>query len=162
MPLEVLHRALVPLRRRARGESAEVAPAAGLRILLARVEPVLAGSQLADHGIFSCRAPNSVTGGATRRFRIVSSRPFAMCFAMCNDKMKAAEPLARPRLQWTSYALTRWASSACAPGRDGSRAGRRGRRTSGGSGRSGRARSRGRILPRPCSPGCRSCRRGQA
>src|ERR1700683_4145199 len=51
MPLEVLHRPLVLLRRRARGESAEIAPPAGLRILLARVEPVFAGRELADHGV---------------------------------------------------------------------------------------------------------------
>jgi DNA-binding response OmpR family regulator len=52
MPLEILHRALVLLRRRASGERAEIPPPAGLRILLARVEPVLAGSKLADHGVF--------------------------------------------------------------------------------------------------------------
>jgi hypothetical protein len=36
----------------ARGERAEIAPPAGLRILLAGIEPVLAGSKLADHGVF--------------------------------------------------------------------------------------------------------------
>ena len=52
IPLEVLHRPLVLLRRRARGESAEIAPTAGLReTLLAQVEPVFAGSKLADHGV---------------------------------------------------------------------------------------------------------------
>ena len=53
MPLEILHGALVLLGGSARGESAEIAPPAGLRILLARVQPVLSGRELADHGEFS-------------------------------------------------------------------------------------------------------------
>ena len=43
MPLEILHGALVLLRRRARREGAEIAPPPGPRIFLARIEPVLAG-----------------------------------------------------------------------------------------------------------------------
>lgn len=31
------------------GESAEIAPLAGLRVLLARVQPVFAGFQFSDH-----------------------------------------------------------------------------------------------------------------
>jgi hypothetical protein len=50
MPLEILYLALVLLGRGARLEGAEIAPLAGLRIYLARIEPVLAGSQFADHG----------------------------------------------------------------------------------------------------------------
>jgi hypothetical protein len=50
MPLEKLHGALVLLRRRAAGEGAEIAPPAGLRIDFARIEPVFAGGELADHG----------------------------------------------------------------------------------------------------------------
>src|ERR1700733_15050706 len=50
MPLEVLHRALVLLGGGAAGEGAEIAAAAGLRILFARIEPVFAGRQFADHG----------------------------------------------------------------------------------------------------------------
>ncbi|MGA7971383.1 MAG: hypothetical protein WCA36_01120 [Pseudolabrys sp.] len=42
--------ALVPLRRLLRGEGAEVAPLAGLGILLARIDAVSAAGQLADHG----------------------------------------------------------------------------------------------------------------
>src|ERR1700741_2522439 len=47
--LEVLHRALMLLGRRARLECAEVAPAAGLRVGFARIKPVSAGFELADH-----------------------------------------------------------------------------------------------------------------
>src|SRR6185437_4389856 len=50
MALEVLHLALVLLRRGARLEGAEVAALAGLGIGLARIEPVFARSELADHG----------------------------------------------------------------------------------------------------------------
>jgi hypothetical protein len=53
MPLEILHRALVLLRRRARAESAEIAPPAGLRVLLARIEPVSAGSKRTAKSIFA-------------------------------------------------------------------------------------------------------------
>jgi hypothetical protein len=47
--LEVLHRALMLLGRRARLECAEVAPAPGLRVGFARIKPVSAGFELADH-----------------------------------------------------------------------------------------------------------------
>src|SRR6185369_12667645 len=47
--LEVLHGALVLLRRSERLERPEVAPLAGLRVLLARVQPVPALRELADH-----------------------------------------------------------------------------------------------------------------
>ena len=47
--LEELDCALVLFGGRAAAESAEVPPAAGLRILLARVEPVLPGFQFPDH-----------------------------------------------------------------------------------------------------------------
>jgi hypothetical protein len=49
MPFEILHGALVLLRRRAAGEGAEIAPPAGLRIFLARIEPIFARGELADH-----------------------------------------------------------------------------------------------------------------
>jgi hypothetical protein len=49
MPLEILHLALMLFGRHARFEGAEVAALAGFRVQLARIEPVLAGSQLADH-----------------------------------------------------------------------------------------------------------------
>ena len=49
MPLEELHGFLMLLRRRARLERAEVAALAGLGIFLARIEPVFAGSEFADH-----------------------------------------------------------------------------------------------------------------
>src|SRR5690349_16373394 len=48
-PLEELHRALVLLGRRARLEGAEVPPLASLRVLLARVQTVLARLELPDH-----------------------------------------------------------------------------------------------------------------
>jgi hypothetical protein len=53
MPLEILHRALVLLRRRARTERAEIPPPAGLRILLAGIEPVFAGSKRSAESIFA-------------------------------------------------------------------------------------------------------------
>jgi hypothetical protein len=46
--LEELNRALMPLGCGTRGESAEIPAAAGFRILLARIEPVLARFQLPD------------------------------------------------------------------------------------------------------------------
>jgi hypothetical protein len=57
MPLEILHRALVLLRCRTGGECAEIPPPAGLRILLARIEPVFAGSKFADHGDLAAAVP---------------------------------------------------------------------------------------------------------
>jgi hypothetical protein len=51
MPLEKLYGALVLLRRCTRREGAEIAAPAGLGILLARIEPILAGCELTDHGV---------------------------------------------------------------------------------------------------------------
>jgi len=53
MPLEKLHGALVLLRRGTAPKGAEITPPAGLRIYLARIEPVFAGGELADHGVSS-------------------------------------------------------------------------------------------------------------
>jgi hypothetical protein len=50
MPLEILHRPLVLLGHGAAGEGAEIAPSPGLRVYFARIEPVFAGGELADHG----------------------------------------------------------------------------------------------------------------
>src|SRR5262249_36307047 len=49
--LEELHRALMLLGRLPASKRAEIAPLAGARVLLARIEPVLARFQLADHDI---------------------------------------------------------------------------------------------------------------
>src|ERR671934_87010 len=49
MTLEILNGVLVFFGRRARLERAEIAAPAGLRIDLARIEPVAAGLELADH-----------------------------------------------------------------------------------------------------------------
>src|SRR5215831_17748383 len=49
MTLEVLHGALVLLGRRARVERAEIAPAPGPRVDLARIEAIAARLELADH-----------------------------------------------------------------------------------------------------------------
>src|SRR5215470_3657980 len=54
VPLEVLHRAFMLLGRGAGQKRPEIAPPAGLRILLARVETVFARLELADH-----QAPDS-------------------------------------------------------------------------------------------------------
>src|SRR5438132_7776429 len=50
VPLEILHRALMALGCRAAAERAQVTAPAGLWIGLARIEPVAAGFELADHG----------------------------------------------------------------------------------------------------------------
>jgi hypothetical protein len=50
--LEILDLAFVLLSRRPAVEGAQVAAFAGLWVLLARIKPVLAGRQFADHGIF--------------------------------------------------------------------------------------------------------------
>src|SRR6188508_3532441 len=65
VPLEVLHRALVLLGGGARLEGAQVAALAGPGVLLARVEAVAAGLELADHR----RAPRSGNPGRWRRPR---------------------------------------------------------------------------------------------
>src|SRR5262249_50382140 len=49
VPFEILHRALVAFGSSARLEGAEIAPLAGLRIDLARVQPVLAAFEFSDH-----------------------------------------------------------------------------------------------------------------
>src|SRR5262252_3784722 len=49
MTFEELHRPFVLLRRGERAERAEILTPAGLRILLPRVETVLAGGEFADH-----------------------------------------------------------------------------------------------------------------
>lgn len=57
MPLEVLYLPLVPFGSRARLESTEITPLAGLRIDLTGIQPVFAGAQFADHGSLSCSRP---------------------------------------------------------------------------------------------------------
>src|SRR4051794_23734311 len=52
--LEILHLALMFLGRSAAPERAEVAALAGLGIHLARIEPIFARCELADHGCASC------------------------------------------------------------------------------------------------------------
>jgi hypothetical protein len=47
--LEMLHRTLVLFGRRARLERAEIAPLAGFRIELARIETIASGFELANH-----------------------------------------------------------------------------------------------------------------
>jgi hypothetical protein len=49
MPLEILHGALVLLGAGPRRKSAEIAPPAGPRILLTRIETGFAGGKFADH-----------------------------------------------------------------------------------------------------------------
>ena len=49
MPFEILHGALVLLGGGAAVEGTEIAASAGLRIYFARIEPVFAGRQFADH-----------------------------------------------------------------------------------------------------------------
>ena len=66
VPLEILHRAFVLFGRRARLEGAEIAALAGLRVRLARIEPVFAGSEFADHADFHETTPEE-----TRRGRLV-------------------------------------------------------------------------------------------
>jgi hypothetical protein len=68
MMLEVLHGALVPLGRRAGRKRAEVAAAAGLRADFARIEPIAARLELADHR----RLPRAAC--ALRMLRFVARR----------------------------------------------------------------------------------------
>jgi hypothetical protein len=88
MPFEILHGALVLLRRGSGIEGAEIATAAGLRILLARIKPVFSGRQFADHGesldiVLSLQqssprvfVPNTeVFGRNFKRRRLLSSPP---------------------------------------------------------------------------------------
>src|ERR1041385_4651298 len=60
MPLEILHVALVLFGGRAGPEGAEISALAGSRIDLARIEPVLAALQFADHGF--CHRFNAPRG----------------------------------------------------------------------------------------------------
>jgi hypothetical protein len=62
--LEVLNLALVLLRRGTGFERPKVAAAAGLRILLARVDAVFAGSQFADHRVGTAGSPRNRTSAA--------------------------------------------------------------------------------------------------
>src|SRR6185437_1732098 len=59
VPLEILHFALVLLGRRARLERSEIAALAGVRIGLARIEPVLASFEFADHRSLLCSRRNA-------------------------------------------------------------------------------------------------------
>ncbi len=56
MALEILHGPLVLLRGGAARKRAQIVPPAGLRIYFTRIEPVLSGRELADHGDFLDRA----------------------------------------------------------------------------------------------------------
>jgi hypothetical protein len=49
VPLEILHFALVFLRGAFGRKGAEIAPFAGARIFLARIQPIFAGGEFADH-----------------------------------------------------------------------------------------------------------------
>jgi hypothetical protein len=49
VPFEILHSAFVLFGGRARLESAEITPFAGLRIYFPGIEPVFTGLQFADH-----------------------------------------------------------------------------------------------------------------
>src|SRR5262249_27581766 len=81
MPLEILHRALVPLRGGARTESAEIAAPPGLRILLARIEPVFARAKLADHD-GSLAVPSSFKQRHGSAFRSSARKVKRMGWAM--------------------------------------------------------------------------------
>src|SRR3954452_14776766 len=59
MPLEILHLALVLLGGSFRGKRGEIAPPSGAWIDLARIEPVFARFQLADHRSLRVRKPHS-------------------------------------------------------------------------------------------------------
>src|SRR5436190_16747447 len=70
-PLEKLYRPLVAFRRRARAKRAEVSALAGPRVLLARVEPVLAAFDLPYHRCIqasSLRLTPSPRAGVRRSF----------------------------------------------------------------------------------------------
>src|SRR5262249_14485823 len=73
MALEILHRALVLLRRRARLERAEITPAASLGVGFARIEPVAPGLELADHRRLLR------TANALRMQRMLAPRCSSLC-----------------------------------------------------------------------------------
>src|SRR5262249_6900638 len=70
-PLEKLHRPLVTFGRHARAEGAEVTTLAGARVFLARVETILAASNLLYHGYPSLSGP--LFRGAPRHFSLVDA-----------------------------------------------------------------------------------------
>src|SRR5262245_44416849 len=91
LPLEELNGAFVAFGGGPRRERAEIPPTAGLRVLLARIQAVLAGRQLPDHAVASsidrmCRSPpvrsgrirpgGLVTGGAPQDVCLVILQVF--------------------------------------------------------------------------------------
>src|SRR5580704_2227591 len=98
MPFEILHGAFVLLGGGAAVEGAEIAAFAGLGIYLARIEPVFAGRQFADHGVSS----------AAHRHPIIMAR--AIMIAGKADLLSRAHP-ARERAR-----LARAMVMRCRPG----------------------------------------------
>ncbi len=74
MPLEVLHGALVLFGGFPRGEGAEVASFASLRILFARVEAVFAGLQFPDHGLKRMQRPRPEEWRTAARRCLISAK----------------------------------------------------------------------------------------
>jgi hypothetical protein len=77
--LEVLHGALVLFRRSAGCECSEVAPFAGARVELARIQTVLAVAQLADHvrhlNRHARNAYRQAPGRSVRRILMLAAQP---------------------------------------------------------------------------------------
>ena len=107
MPFEILHGALVLLGGGAAVEGAEIAAAAGLRIYLARIEPVFAGRQFADHwrvlgnapppNIMAARHYNCGQGSfvlaRTSRASDVKQRILFASSPACGDEGRRAHPI---------------------------------------------------------------------
>jgi hypothetical protein len=92
MTLEILHGTLMLFGRRTRRKRAEVAAAAGLRVDFARIEPIAARLELADHR----RLPRAACALRMLRFAarrcvrvaIVNLRRWFRCFANHGEAAK--------------------------------------------------------------------------
>ena len=169
-PLEVLHRALVPLRRLARLERPEVAPPTRPRVLLARVEAIAGRAELADH-VFPCArrcAPPART--AVERAQLVL-RAFEHGLAPPRELPAGVIEALLVSMTWRDQRLPLRAvprlalrpSSAAGPGAR--RLARRGRAADGTLGPDGLPRGRSRAFrPRRAAAdlACRARARGDA
>src|SRR5262245_18315820 len=96
MPLEIFHFALVLLGGRASLESTEIAALAGPGNELARIEPVLAGSKLADHDGLSrnsCRTSGQVARWF--QFSVSEAKIGDIISALVLDRHRTFHPLQR-------------------------------------------------------------------
>ena len=97
MPLEILNFLLVLLGSFFRPESAEIAPFASAWVLLARIEPIFAGGELADHAAiiagglagFLTDAVEKKFGKAARRSAVIAARRLLVMVSLGTPHMVA-------------------------------------------------------------------------